>query len=56
MLVNPSGNLSWCGLSIPSGIQEEENLFSLELDGVCFGSDGSILDGSSAYLGWTKSL
>lgn len=51
VLVNLSGNLSFLGLSIPSGIQKEENLFSLVPNRVCFGSDGLISNESSTYDG-----
>ena len=45
----PSGNPSWLGMSITSGIQTEGNLFPLMPNGDCIGSEGS-----SAYLGQTK--
>ena len=54
MLVNPFGNLNWRGLFILSGIQKEGNLFPFVPDKICFGSNGSISDESSTYLGRTK--
>ena len=54
MLIGPFRNPSWFGLSILFGIQREGNLSSLAPDGACFGLDGLISDGSSAYLGRTK--
>ena len=54
MLVNPFGNLSWLGLSISFGTQKEGNLFPLVPNGVCFGSDKLISDGSSTSLGRTN--
>ena len=54
MLVGPSENSSWFGLSIPYGIQKEGNLSPLALYETCFGLDELVLDGSSVYLGQTK--